>query len=520
VATEVRSRILKPELPNSIRVLSTLALVSGLAALTACGKSAPSSGAASAAQTTNYTCTFTELDQFYVGQDPTQSFSSSSGTEIDSIENNTCRNVSNGVASTQAFDSVTRSGGVITLVDPSGTNILNISNNQVTTPQSSLVSCTNGLQATGTLDQVVLDAVDGTISISINWSLIVNGCTGVSSPPGQSAPSPVVIVTPTPMPSSSPTSPASSVIQTSSIIPIAGNFIVDSAANIYSAPSSEPNGAGNGLLKTSADGTTTQYFAGNAVILLAKDSQDNIYVMIDSAGDFPANGDDFPYVTIQKLTSNGTTSVVCNEDACGTSGMSQGALASGGAVDSQGNLYIAGAFSYGTQSWSQIIKISPSGWVVFSGADDNSGIAPCTDGSALAATFSSISSIVVDSTNTIYVNDIGCNSIRKITADGTVSTVQEYSAGSSVSSLAVDGSNNLYGYVNSNSGFEVQSITGTTEFTCGGASSSAPSTGTCSSVFLPQITGHLVFGGSDKLFFLQSPIGNEAEYPLYEIDLP
>lgn len=84
------------------------------------------------------------------------------------------------------------------------------------------------------------------------------------------------------------------------------------------------------------------------------------------------------------------------------------------AVDGSGNLYVA---DYGNDL---IRKISPAG-VVSTLA--GSGAAGSDNGSGTAATFNLPESVAVDASGNVYVADNGNNLIRKITPDGTVSTL-------------------------------------------------------------------------------------------------
>ncbi|WP_426670803.1 NHL repeat-containing protein [Mucilaginibacter sp. McL0603] len=120
----------------------------------------------------------------------------------------------------------------------------------------------------------------------------------------------------------------------------------------------------------------------------------------------------------------------------------------GVAVDGSGNVYVA---DYGNDI---IRKISPSG--VASTLAGFSGTPGATDGRDTAARFNLPESIAVDASDNLYVADNGNNLIRKITPDGTVSTLagsgQAGSAngqGTSASfnspfGIAVDASGNVY----------------------------------------------------------------------------
>jgi len=124
-------------------------------------------------------------------------------------------------------------------------------------------------------------------------------------------------------------------------------------------------------------------------------------------------------------------------------------LPSGVAVDEAGNAYVA-------DSWNHSIrKITPAGVVTtLAGASGQSGD---LDGVGSAARFNLPSGVAVDGAGNVYVADAENHTIRKITPDGTVTTLAGSSghrgsangSGSSARfarprSLAVDGSGSVY----------------------------------------------------------------------------
>ena len=95
----------------------------------------------------------------------------------------------------------------------------------------------------------------------------------------------------------------------------------------------------------------------------------------------------------------------------------------GVATDATGNVYVANYLN------SNILSINQSGTVnIFAGTGTNGA----TNGPGNAATFYFPNSVAVDASNNIYVSDEINNLIRKITPDGTVSTL----AGSGVAGAA------------------------------------------------------------------------------------
>src|SRR5436190_2110136 len=123
---------------------------------------------------------------------------------------------------------------------------------------------------------------------------------------------------------------------------------------------------------------------------------------------------------IRKISPDGIVTTVAGALGIQGSDDGNGSVArfdepNGIAVDASGNLFIA---DRGNRT---VRKISASGEVTtFAGKAKVSGT---NDGPARVARFSFIHGIAVDSRGTVYVSDTGNQTIRKITADGTVSTL-------------------------------------------------------------------------------------------------
>ncbi len=87
----------------------------------------------------------------------------------------------------------------------------------------------------------------------------------------------------------------------------------------------------------------------------------------------------------------------------------------GGAVDSQGNLYVTDKSNH------TIRKVTPAG--VVTTLAGNPGLSGSTDGVGSTAKFYSPYGIAIDAADTLYVTDYGNHTIRKVTTpDGTVTT--------------------------------------------------------------------------------------------------
>jgi sugar lactone lactonase YvrE len=137
----------------------------------------------------------------------------------------------------------------------------------------------------------------------------------------------------------------------------------------------------------------------------------------------------------------------------GTDGYTNGTLAEsrfstpqGMAMDGDGNIYVA-------DNYYQIRKITKNGVVsTLAGGANNSGF---KDGTGSGAYFNSPKGLATDAAGNIYVADQGNNRIRKITPDGTVTTVAGNGQGfvngavanatfSNPTGLAFDAKGNLY----------------------------------------------------------------------------
>ena len=134
-------------------------------------------------------------------------------------------------------------------------------------------------------------------------------------------------------------------------------------------------------------------------------------IVIDSAGNLYVT----TYFEVKKINSVGVDSTFAggtqgNADGTGTA--AQFNYASGIAIDSTGNLYVADYSNH------RIRKITPSG-VVSTFAGSSQGYA---DGNGTAAQFNSPYGIAIDSSGNLYVADYYGRRIRKISTAGVVST--------------------------------------------------------------------------------------------------
>lgn len=175
------------------------------------------------------------------------------------------------------------------------------------------------------------------------------------------------------------------------------------------------------IRKITPDGAVSTFAGGfGRAMGLATDSAGNVYVAESGSH------------VISKITPSGVVSTLAG--AIGSSGSADGFGSEarfnnprGLATDSLGNVYVADT------SNSTIRKITPAGLVsTLAGA---AGVPGSADGTATQARFYVPSGVCVDGLGNVYVAEISNHTIRKVTPDGTVSTV----AGSAGSPGSADG---------------------------------------------------------------------------------
>jgi sugar lactone lactonase YvrE len=168
-------------------------------------------------------------------------------------------------------------------------------------------------------------------------------------------------------------------------------------------------------------GSAARFFQPAGV---AADRAGNLYVAV------------FGNHTIRKITAAGVVSTLAG--APGLSGSTDGVGSEARfdrptavAVDREGNVFVA------DQNNHVVRKISAAGAVTtFAGLADVSGTA---DGASSTARFNQPTGIAVDGAGTVYVVEFSNHTLRRITADGTVTTL----AGRAGVSGAVDGDGNV-----------------------------------------------------------------------------
>jgi len=189
---------------------------------------------------------------------------------------------------------------------------------------------------------------------------------------------------------------------------------VDGAGNVYVADTGNSRIrkiAPNGSVTTIAGSGGGQFDGPRGV---AVDKSGNIYVA-DTGNN-----------RIRKITPDGTVTTLAGSDSPGLGGggladgvgaQAQFRLPVGIAVDASGNVYVADTGN------NRIRKISPDGRVVTlagSGTGETGGFA---DGPGVSARFNAPRGVAAGAGGTVYVADTLNQRIRKVAADGTVSTL-------------------------------------------------------------------------------------------------
>ncbi|GAA3290078.1 RICIN domain-containing protein [Streptomyces cinereospinus] len=125
---------------------------------------------------------------------------------------------------------------------------------------------------------------------------------------------------------------------------------------------------------------------------------------------------------IRKVTSDGKISTVAGTGAAGFGGDGGAAVSAqlngpcGVAVDGAGDLYVADADNH------RVRKVTADGTISTVAGTGTEGFGG-DDGPAASARLNFPLGVAVDSTGTLYVSDHNNHRIRQITADGTISTV-------------------------------------------------------------------------------------------------
>jgi len=238
---------------------------------------------------------------------------------------------------------------------------------------------------------------------------------------------------------------------------------VDGSGNLYISDYSN-----NRIRKVTPGGTITTYagtgtagYNGDNIAAVSANLAYPTAVAVDGSGNLYIVDDETQ--RIRKVTPGGIITTVAGTGTAGYNGDNIAAVSAelrypeGIAVDGSGNLYIA------DRSNNRIRKMTASTGIITTVAGGGSGCSQQTDsvGDGCLATSAELANpygVAVDGSGSLYIADMSNNRIRKVTLDGTITTVagtgtQGYSGdmGPATSAelanpygVAVDGSGNLY----------------------------------------------------------------------------
>jgi sugar lactone lactonase YvrE len=208
----------------------------------------------------------------------------------------------------------------------------------------------------------------------------------------------------------------------------------DLAGNVYIA---DPNHYrvrkvdGNGVITTVA-GSGSYGFEGDGGPAVFAGLSEPSGLVVDGSGNLFIV--DRGHNRVRMVTQSGVISTVVGTGVPGYSGDGGQALQAqiqsprGLARDSSGNLYIADAGNH------RIRKVAANGVISTVAGNGQSGFAG-DNGQATTAFLSSPSGIAVDAAGTLFIADLGNNRIRKVTTDGVITTI----AGSANTGFSGDG---------------------------------------------------------------------------------
>lgn len=191
---------------------------------------------------------------------------------------------------------------------------------------------------------------------------------------------------------------------------------VDAQGNVYVTDAAE-------IRRISAAGVVTTLAGSNSVG--STDGTGSAALFHQPMGIAVApNGDIYVADTdndvIRQITPAGVVTTLAGSPGVGGSADGTGSAARfylpwGIAVDASGTLYVSDTFNQ------EIRKVTPAG--VVTTLAGSPGVTGAADGVGSAASFKNPAAIAVDTSGTVYVADVGNTSVRKITPDGTVTTL-------------------------------------------------------------------------------------------------
>lgn len=191
----------------------------------------------------------------------------------------------------------------------------------------------------------------------------------------------------------------------------------------------------NAVRKIDQNGVVTTLACVDGQTGLATSFYELVGITVDNAGNLYVTANQ----TIQKITPDGKTTILAGEKALrgfadGTGTKARFCCPSGIIVDVDENLYVADTKN------NSIRKISPDG--VVTTLAGQAGKTGAQDGIGKKARFNYPWGITIDKNDNLYVTDAMNYTIRKITPDGTVSTI----AGKPGKTGFVDGTDARFGF--------------------------------------------------------------------------
>jgi uncharacterized protein (TIGR03437 family) len=237
----------------------------------------------------------------------------------------------------------------------------------------------------------------------------------------------------------------------------AGNlYISDSGANVIRkvTPSGAISVVAGDVTKDSGgfygDGGPAIGAGLNGPGAIALDSGGNLYIS------------DLGNNRVRKVSTNGTISTVAGGGTSSTLGgqatRTYLPLVGGLAVDSSNNVYVG--TSTGSGASGQVVKIAPSGTVTAFAGNPSVIYSPTNigDGGPATGAFIALTGLAADTAGNVYIADAGDNRVRKVSSNGIITTIAGTNASnysgdggpassaglSTPRSVAVDSSGNIY----------------------------------------------------------------------------
>ncbi|MFH9266684.1 RICIN domain-containing protein [Streptomyces sp. NPDC017546] len=167
-------------------------------------------------------------------------------------------------------------------------------------------------------------------------------------------------------------------------------------------------------------GTGSKGFSGDGGLATAAKLNTPLGVAVDGTGVVYVT--DYGNLRIRKITTDGTISTVAGNGTAGPGGDGGPAVSAqlknphGVAVDDAGVLYIADADNH------RVRKVTPDGTISTVAGTGTAGTGG-DDGPATSAKLNLPLAVAVDSAGNLYVSEYNNHRVRKVTPDGTISTV-------------------------------------------------------------------------------------------------